>query len=143
MHFTLFNRLGELEFIKSLGLTLFLTLSEAVSLSDKNFYKEVNKSHTILIHGGGNFGDLYRHHQYYALKLIKNFNQNLIISMPQTINYRNVSLALQDSRIFSIAPNYKISTRSNQSYQFALENFPKTDTLLVPDIAFMIGKLNK
>lgn len=117
-------------------------------IQDKNirqvdFLKsKISPNDTILLHGGGNFGDLYRHHVLLRNFLISTFaQQNKILIFPQTINYRNVTLAASDNKIYSNASDLTIMARSDESFEFASKTFPNVNLILVPDAAFMIGDL--
>jgi exopolysaccharide biosynthesis predicted pyruvyltransferase EpsI len=52
-----------------------------------------------------------------------------------------MSIVKNDSDTFELNKNLVIALRSNHSYQFAIENFEKTKTILVPDIAFFLGNI--
>lgn len=109
-------------------------------LSKKYLMSKVEANHTILLHGGGNFGDLYRLSTSYRNFIIKLFPQNQIIIFPQTINYNfNKSLIGLDNQIYSSATNMTIMLRSFESLEFARKSFPSVNNVFVPDVAFMIG----
>lgn len=91
------------------------------------------------MHGGGNFGDLWRIHTNYRHKILKLFQNNQIIFFPQTINYANTQLAIEDSKLYSVVKNLTITVRSHDSVNFALKYFSKNKVLFVPDMAFMLG----
>ena len=46
---------------------------------------KIPKSAIILLNGGGNFGDLWRSHSEFRIKVINNFRTNKIIIFPQTV----------------------------------------------------------
>ena len=52
---------------------------------------------TILLSGGGNFGDLYESHQEIREDVIANFPANRIIQLPQSISF-HAGEALQSAR---------------------------------------------
>ncbi len=65
-------------------------------------YEEHNKipeDCTILFHGGGNFGDLYRSHQKSRLGVIEKFCNHKIIIFPQTVYYRNIQNLIDEIKI--------------------------------------------
>ena len=45
---------------------------------------KITPNTTILLHGGGNFGDLYPQHQKIREEMVANFPNNRIIVLPQT-----------------------------------------------------------
>lgn len=102
-------------------------------------------NHTILFHGGGNFGDLYPEHNSNRHTVMTNKPHSKIIVFPQTINYRNRSLASEHARLLAAVTNLSIMTRSFESYEFARLMFAVRGNtgrvVMVPDMAFMIGAL--
>lgn len=51
--------------------------------------KHLSSNITILLQGGGNFGDIWRVHQEFRLKIIQEHPNNKIIIFPQTVYYQN------------------------------------------------------
>ena len=62
---------------------------------------------TILLQGGGNFGDIWRLHQDFRLKVISEYPNNRIIILPQSVFYENekifgsVSVRIDSNRYVS------------------------------------------
>lgn len=48
----------------------------------------IPKDHIIVLHGGGNFGDLYPQHQRLREKLVSEYPHHRIVMLPQTIFYK-------------------------------------------------------
>lgn len=99
----------------------------------------INKDTIILLHGGGNFGDLYREYQEFRLKIIQEYPDNKIIMFPQSVFYQNKHIVEKDSQIFSKHNNLYLCARDIPSFNFMKENFPHNHILLVPDMAFYIS----
>lgn len=55
----------------------------------------------ILIHGGGNWGDVWRPSQDFHLKIIQEYPDNKIIVFPQTVHYDNQQNLEYDISIIS------------------------------------------
>lgn len=55
----------------------------------------------ILIHGGGNFGDLWPSHQEFRLKLLSEFPDRQIIQLPQTIHFSSTASLKQAADIIN------------------------------------------
>jgi exopolysaccharide biosynthesis predicted pyruvyltransferase EpsI len=103
-----------------------------------------------LLHGGGNWGDLWRRNQDLRISsletlLRKNFT---IVSMPQSLYYRNETLKKTDAiRIeAAISPFNDTSVakptflwREQYSFDQASHLYPSANNLLMPDIAFQLG----
>lgn len=100
-------------------------------------YKVLSSNIIILLHGGGNFGDLYRKHSNFRKKIIELYPENRIIILPQTAYYENKSLLRDDITFYSKHSNVIICARERYSYNLLKENF-KNKVLLLPDMAFFI-----
>ena len=103
-------------------------------------FPTLNESTTILFHGGGNLGDLYREHTETLLKIIAHYPNNKIIIFPQTFFYKNVELLKEDTKKINQHKNIIICTRDKNSFN-ALSCYLKKEQLkLVPDMAFYISR---
>ena len=105
----------------------------------KRFLKAILKNHTILMQGGGNFGDIWRGCTKLRNSIIRLFPNHKIIMLPQTINYRNKNLFKLDNKVYSSALDLTIMTRSLESFNSSRKMFPTVRSVLMPDLAFMIG----
>lgn len=94
---------------------------------------------TILMNGGGNFGDLYRGSQTFRLKVIQHYKNHKIIILPQSVYYKNKSLIYEDLKIFEEHKNLYLCARDDFSYRFMKKYFHRNQVLLVPDMAFYVN----
>lgn len=105
----------------------------------RGFDKEiVNPDDIIILHGGGNFGDLYRQHQDFRIKIIQEFPNNKIIIFPQSVFYENSNLLESDAKKLSTHKKLYICARDNYSYELLTKNF-SNNIILTPDMAFAIN----
>lgn len=95
---------------------------------------------TILLHGGGNFGDLWPDHQRFRMNIIRKYPKHRIIILPQTFFYEDQELMKQDAEVMAKHPDLHICARDNKSLAILQEHFGKNNILLVPDMAFCIPK---
>lgn len=110
------------------------------NLFSKDYLKSIiSPDDTILLHGGGNFGDLYRYHTKMRNFVISTFPNNRIVILPQSINYRNKTLAMLDNLVYSNATDLTIMARNFDSFNTSINLFPDVKTVFIPDAAFMIG----
>lgn len=91
----------------------------------------------ILLHGGGNFGDLWRGQQEFRLKVIEHYPQNKIIVLPQTVYYQNTDLMYADSSAMASHRNLFLCARDERSFHILKQNF-RNPVMLLPDMAFGI-----
>jgi pyruvyl transferase EpsO len=125
---------GEIQFLRKITSHRLLYFCSAETFC----YHKIDKHVIILLHGGGNFGDVwYKIHQFKE-KIIVSYPDNKIIIFPQTIWYADKNLLMHDVKIYSTHKNLIICTRDRESYKFLKEYFIKNTILLVPDMAFCI-----
>ena len=93
----------------------------------------------ILIQGGGYFGDVWRNGWLYVLEGIRQYKNNKIIVLPQSIHYNDDALADEDAKYLAEFKRLIICVRDNQSYDYAKSHF-SNEVLLMPDMAFCINK---
>ncbi|EEY84481.1 MULTISPECIES: polysaccharide pyruvyl transferase family protein [Parabacteroides] len=103
-------------------------------------YRPLPKDTTILLQGGGNFGDIWRRHQDFRLKVIKLYPNNKIVILPQTIYYKNDKQMLSDAALMMKHPDLHICARDQRSYRLLEAYFVNCGRLLLPDMAFCIPR---
>lgn len=94
---------------------------------------------TILLMGGGNFGDLWRIFQDFRLEVIKRYPHNRIVMLSQSVWYENPDLIKRDAEILSDHPDLYLCARDRDSFEFFSEHFKECNILLTPDMAFFIN----
>ena len=92
----------------------------------------------ILIHGGGNFGDLWPSHQEFRLRLLSEFPDRQIIQLPQTIHFSSKESLKRAAEIINSHKNFLILVRDAQSLNVARKEFTASVDLC-PDMAFCLG----
>lgn len=127
--------LGEAQYLRSRGM-------RPVYQCDRETYAEpaLRKrlgDGIILLHGGGNLGDVWEGSQQLRETVISNFPSNRIVIMPQTIHFRERANLLRAKKVFDGHGGLTIVTRSKRSYAMAKEEFA-CNTVLAPDMAFFM-----
>jgi exopolysaccharide biosynthesis predicted pyruvyltransferase EpsI len=92
---------------------------------------------TILIHGGGNFGDLWERHQIFRERLCKTFVNNRIIQLPQSIHFQDDAKRAASRETFRGHPDVHLMVRDRSSLEIA-EEFAPNRSYLVPDAALCL-----
>ena len=100
-------------------------------------FPELSPDTVIVLLGGGNFGDLWREHQDFRLKVIAAYPRNRIIVLPQSVYYRNEECMCQDARQMSLHHDLILCARDDVSFETLKSNFTN-EVLLLPDMAFCI-----
>ncbi len=129
---------GELEFLKSLPYNKLYGANH--SCYDRN---KVPSDSIILLHGGGNFGDLYRSSQNLKLQVVEEFKNQRIIIFPQTVFYKNEDNFKNDMKFFSSHKDLYLCVRDTVSYEMLRPYFKDTNLLLLPDMAFCLNLYNE
>lgn len=94
----------------------------------------------IFLHGGGNFGDIWRGHQVFREKIIQRWPNRLIIQLPQSIYFGSPERIESSARIINAHKNFILLVRDRESQAFADEHL-KCTTILCPDMAFYVGAI--
>ncbi len=94
----------------------------------------------ILIHGGGNFGDLWPRHQAFRESVVETFPDRLIVQLPQSVHYHDAGLADRTARVIARHGNVRLLVRDQPSLEFAAARFDCT-VRLCPDLALCLGPL--
>lgn len=93
---------------------------------------------TILLQGGGDFGDVWRGIQEERLRVISQYKNNRIICFPQTVNYSDDCNLKKDVEFLRSFPHLHLCARDRQSYNFLHKHFAN-HIHLIPDMAFCIN----
>jgi exopolysaccharide biosynthesis predicted pyruvyltransferase EpsI len=94
----------------------------------------------ILIHGGGNLGDLWPRHQRLREQVIRDFPDRPIVQLPQTIHFSNRASLASARAAFDRHPDFTLLARDQPSLTLARNEF-RARSLLCPDMAFCLGRL--
>lgn len=91
----------------------------------------------ILMQGGGNFGDLWRIHQEFRLKIFEEYPTNRIVVLPQSVYYEENKMFENDMSILRRHHKLTVCVRDMVSYNLLKNEL--VDVRLVPDMAFMLN----
>lgn len=100
---------------------------------------KISKETIILIQGGGNFGDIWRRHVDFWLEIIKEFPDNKIIILPQTVFYQDDKIMKLDAMIMGCHSKLFICARDTTTQKLLQRSFSNM-ILLIPDMAFFIDE---
>lgn len=94
----------------------------------------------ILLHGGGNFGDIWPWFQPFREEVLARYPGRSVIQMPQTIHYRSQERIDQTARAIERHGAFTLLVRDRRSYDLAKASFA-CEVHLCPDMAFHIGEV--
>ena len=125
---------GELRFLSQLkSKMLYSTSSHNYDASRK-----IPTDATILLQGGGNWGDIWKDPHNFRKKIISLYPNNKILVFPQTIHYNKKENLINDINFFKQYPNVTICARDKNSYQILQTYFKNNPSYLLPDMAFFV-----
>ena len=94
----------------------------------------------ILLSGGGNFGDIWKHPQRLREQVVRDFPDARIVQLPQSIMFRDERELERARATFDAHPSLTLLVRDRRSLRFAAETF-RAPSLLCPDMAFCLGPI--
>ncbi len=97
---------------------------------------------TILIHGGGNFGDVWPRHQRFRETVIADFPGHRIVQLPQTVHFADPNALRRSARVVQAHDAFVLMVRDERSREVA-ERGLGVEALLVPDTAFGLRPLGR
>ena len=140
---------GELILLQKLGIELiFLCETEKCKGRTLEQAKNISKRYSstdlvILMQGGGNILS-YKHEDVNRKPVLETFQEFEIIMFPQSIWPRaDAEHKKLYQKVYSSHPRLTFLYRDRDSYNMGKELFPKARPLLMPDMAFQIGPVNR
>ncbi len=131
--------LGELDFIARNfpGARLSFYDVDSYSPDADRFIEEAT---ILLIHGGGNFGDIWPRHHELRTRILQRFAHKRTIQLPQSIHFDSGAALMFTAAAIKAHRDFTLVARDRRSFEFASKNFECT-TLLSPDMAFAMSPI--
>jgi pyruvyl transferase EpsO len=109
---------------------------------DHHIYSEkcdplIEECSIILLHGGGNFGDIWPYQQMFRENILAKFSHKRIIQFPQSIRFSTQEQISRCSAVIAKAQDFHLMARDGISAAFAREHFD-CPVHLIPDMAFFL-----
>lgn len=107
-------------------------------------WREIPADTTIILQGGGNFGDVWLPHQQFRMEVVERYKANRIVVLPQTVFYEDETVLREQAALFAAHPDLIICARDKASEELLKTHF-SNDVVLLPDMAFCISteRLNR
>ena len=132
--------LGEIDFLRSLPNVSLRHVSSAEARGSG--LPELPSSWIILIHGGGNLGDLWPLHQSFREQLVAKYRNHRVIQLPQSIFFRDQAKASACRDVFQAHPDFHLVLRDRESLSLAGQLYDGFK-YLCPDMAFCLKGLKR
>jgi exopolysaccharide biosynthesis predicted pyruvyltransferase EpsI len=127
--------LGERELLRRVGVPVVYTC-DLNSFSEQDLLDQLPTG-IILIHGGGNLGDLWPQHQDFRERIIRTFPHHRIIQLPQSIHFGHQANLDRARSVLGAHRDLTICVRDHRSLEVARTQFAAR-SVLCPDMAFGI-----
>lgn len=125
---------GQTNYLDELGVKLRY-VSDLFTHSDEMLRDRLGSS-TILLHGGGNFGDRWSTVQRFRERIVAAHPHNKIVGLPQGIDYADPDELEKTAAVYAQHPDLTLLLREQRSYEIALDHFPHNRVDFCPDLAF-------
>ncbi len=130
--------LGERAFLRDRGIDV-VYVCDVDTYTPEELRSVLGPRDAILLHGGGNFGDLYPRHQRLRERVVADFPRHRIVQLPQTLRFESPEAAGRAGEVLAGHPDFHVLARDTESVRIASEL--GLNTRLSPDAAFALGSL--
>jgi pyruvyl transferase EpsO len=131
--------LGVIECLRRRGVKRLDYVCSFRTYSRENLARRLGDG-TILLSGGGNFGDRYEPHQRLREDVIASFPNNPIVQLPQSIWYESTEAIEKTRKILGAHRHLTMLLRDQHSLDFARTGLGVAGTLC-PDMAISLAPL--
>jgi exopolysaccharide biosynthesis predicted pyruvyltransferase EpsI len=92
----------------------------------------------LFLHGGGNLGDIWLHHQTFRETILHDIRDRPVVQLPQSIHFRDPARLAPFAAIVADHPDVHLYVRDRTSLEVAARHLSCTIDL-APDSAFALG----
>ena len=125
---------GELAYLKSLGVNLRY-VADLKGYDARDVRSALPAGGVILLHGGGNFGDLWQGHQMHRERIVRELPDYRIVQLSQSIFFSSESRAEQAHDLLRKHPDFHVLIRDELSMERARQMLPDLRVTYCPDMA--------
>jgi exopolysaccharide biosynthesis predicted pyruvyltransferase EpsI len=124
---------GEIAYLRSLGLRLRYVSD--MKTYDPAELRRAMPSGVVLLHGGGNFGDLWLGHQNHRERIVKELPDYRLVQLSQSIFFASEDRARQANDIIGAHPDFHLLLRDSLSIERAEKLLPSLTPIFCYDMA--------
>ncbi len=125
---------GELAYLEQLGLRIRY-VSDLNGFDAADLRRRLPRDGIVLLHGGGNFGDLWIGHQEHREKVAAELTDYRMVQLSQSIFFADAERAATANRIIGQHPDFHLLIRDNLSMERAAKLLPAISRTYCPDMA--------
>lgn len=127
--------LGERGYVRDLGLDARY-LASAATYDGRALRTHLPAGGSILLHGGGNFGDLSPDLQAFRERIVRDHTDHQIVQLPQSIHFRDPRRLHSAIEAFAAHPDVVLLVRDQPGTRQASIDFASATVEFCPDGAF-------
>jgi exopolysaccharide biosynthesis predicted pyruvyltransferase EpsI len=105
---------------------------------DPTAFRQVCPGGTLFLHGGGNLGDLWPHHQRFREAILRAVRDRPVVQLPQSIHFADDRALARFADIVAAHPDFTLHVRDRESLAVAAARFD-CPAYCTPDSAFALG----
>jgi pyruvyl transferase EpsO len=94
---------------------------------------------TLFLHGGGNLGDIWPHHQHFREMVLAAIRDRAVVQLPQSIQFRDPATARRFAALATGHPAFVLHVRDRRSLEWTRRHV-NCPTSLAPDSAIAMGR---
>ncbi len=105
---------------------------------DPDAFRAASPAGVLFLHGGGNLGDIWPHHQRFRERVLRDVRDRSIVQLPQSIHFRAPDGVAAFAEVVAAHPDFHLYVRDRPSLTIAQVHW-RCPTDLAPDSAFALG----
>ena len=109
---------------------------------DLDAFRDACPDGILFLHGGGNLGDIWPHHQRFREDILARIRDRPVVQLPQSIHFREPSEVDRFAALVADHPDFVLYVRDTRSLNFAREHLAGPSRL-APDSAYALGKQSR
>ncbi|MCU6454533.1 polysaccharide pyruvyl transferase family protein [Sphingomonas sp. A2-49] len=109
---------------------------------DSAAFRAASPKGVVFLHGGGNLGDIWRHHQTFRETVLATVRDRRVVQLPQSIHFRAPGGIAAFGTLVAAHPDFHLAVRDRASLALAQRHWDCPVTL-APDSAFAIGRQHR
>jgi exopolysaccharide biosynthesis predicted pyruvyltransferase EpsI len=95
----------------------------------------------VLLHGGGNFGDLWPEYQAFRERVVADTHDRAVVQLPQSVWFASERAAKRANAVLGAHPQFVLLVRDHASLERARRQLPDVRVSFCPDAALGIGSI--
>ena len=106
---------------------------------DADAFHRASPNGVLFLHGGGNLGDIWLHHQMFRESMLATVRDRRVVQLPQSIHFRAPDRIARFATLVADHPDFHLHVRDRAGLDFARRHLA-CPVDLMPDSAFALGR---